>query len=158
MFDEQLPFFNGLAGVRKIVSIGGWDFSTDISTYTIFRNLVASEANRQTAITSVMNFINNFDLDGFDWDWECPDEPDIPGIPAGTPADSTGYFLLLDELKLQMPAGKTVSITAPASFWYLQYFTIQALSLVVDYIVYMTYDLHGQWDYTNKYADTGCTS
>jgi chitinase len=42
-----------------------------------------------------------------------------------------------------MPAGKTVSVTAPASFWYLQYFLIQALSLIVDYLVYMTYDLRG---------------
>lgn len=57
-----------------------------------------------------------------------------------------------------MPSGKTVSITAPASDWYLQYFPIQALSLVVDYIVYITYDLHWQWDYTNKYASSGCAS
>ncbi|KAL5371370.1 hypothetical protein PMIN06_012909 [Paraphaeosphaeria minitans] len=57
-----------------------------------------------------------------------------------------------------MHSEKTVSITAPASFWYLQYFPIQALSLVADYIVYMTYDLHGQWDYTNKYATPGCPS
>lgn len=94
-------------------------------------------------VTNVVNFLNDYDLDGIDWDWEYLDEPDIPGIPKGSEAETTGYFLLLDELKLKMPAGKTVSITAPASFWYLQYFPIQALSLVVDYIFYMTYDLHG---------------
>ena len=27
---------------------------------------------------------------------------------------------------------------------------------VVDYIVYMTYDLHGQWDYGNKFSQEGC--
>lgn len=26
----------------------------------------------------------------------------------------------------------------------------------MDYIVYMTYDLHGQWDYNNKWAQPGC--
>lgn len=27
---------------------------------------------------------------------------------------------------------------------------------VADYIVYMTYDLHGQWNYANKHAIDGC--
>ena len=26
----------------------------------------------------------------------------------------------------------------------------------LDYIVYMTYDLHGQWDYGNKWTSPGC--
>ena len=30
------------------------------------------------------------------------------------------------------------------------------ISKVVDYIVYMTYDLHGQWDYGNMWSDPGC--
>ncbi|KAI0902967.1 class V chitinase Chi100 [Ustulina deusta] len=155
---SQLSLFRGMSGAKKIVSVGGWTFSTDPSTYTIFRNAVASEVNRQTMITNVVNFLNDYNLDGIDWDWEYPDEPDIPGIPAGTEDEASGYFLLLDELKQQMPAGKTVSVTAPASFWYLQHFPIQAIALVVDYLVYLTYDLHGQWDYSNKYADPGCVS
>lgn len=155
---KQLSLFAGMTGIKKIMSLGGWSFSTDPSTYNIMREGVSSKANRQTIIANVLDFLDTYNLDGIDWDWEYPDEPDIPGIPAGSEADSTGYFLLLDELKQQMPSGKTVSITAPASYWYLQHFPIQALSLVVDYIVYMSYDLHGQWDYSNKYADPGCVS
>ena len=30
------------------------------------------------------------------------------------------------------------------------------MSEVVDYIIYMTYDLHGQWDYGNAFSDPGC--
>jgi len=30
------------------------------------------------------------------------------------------------------------------------------MAKVLDYIVYMTYDLHGQWDYNKKYAMPGC--
>lgn len=26
------------------------------------------------------------------------------------------------------------------------------IAQVVDYIIYMTYDLHGQWDYNNKFV------
>lgn len=43
-----------------------------------------------------------------------------------------------------------MSIAAPASYWYLKGFPIKEISDVVDYIIYMTYDLHGQWDYGNK--------
>ncbi|PTB79573.1 glycoside hydrolase family 18 protein [Trichoderma longibrachiatum ATCC 18648] len=156
--ESQLRLLSGMAGVKRIVSVGGWDFSTSPSTYQIFRKAVSSEDNRQTLVNNIVDFLAEYDLDGVDWDWEYPDEPDIPGIPKGTEDETTGYFLLLDELKLKLPSNRTVSITAPASFWYLQYFPILALSFVVDYIVYMTYDLHGQWDYINKYASPGCPS
>lgn len=155
---SQLPFLQGMTGIKRIISIGGWSFSTDPSTYTIFRTAVSSEANRETLISNVITFLNDYDLDGVDWDWEYPDEPDIPGIPAGTAADAIGYFLLLDELRTAMPSGKTISLTLPASFWYLQYFPIAAISAVVDYVVFMTYDLHGQWDYGNAFSDTGCSA
>jgi chitinase len=55
-----------------------------------------------------------------------------------------------------MPSGTTISICAPASFWYLQLFPIEAMAAVVDYIIFMTYDLHGQWDYGNAFSDPGC--
>ncbi|KAJ2342700.1 hypothetical protein GGH92_005258, partial [Coemansia sp. RSA 2673] len=40
-----------------------------------------------------------------------------------------------------------LSIAAPASYWYLKNFPIAEMAPLLDYIVYMTYDLHGQWDY-----------
>jgi chitinase len=55
-----------------------------------------------------------------------------------------------------MPSGKSVSFCAPASFWYLRGFHVEEMAAVADYIVYMTYDLHGQWDYANKFAIDGC--
>jgi chitinase len=52
--------------------------------------------------------------------------------------------VLLMELKVELEAtGKTVSLTAPASYWYLKQFPIDAISAVVDYIVFMMYDMHG---------------
>lgn len=158
--DLQLPFLQGLQGVKKILSIGGWDFCTDPSTYMIFRDVVASESSRSTLVNNILDYLSENNFDGVDIDWEYPDEPDIPGIPVGTPADATGFYLLLEELKESIVANaadKTISITAPASYWYLQHFPILALSTVVDYIVYMTYDLHGQWDYGRAYSDQGCS-
>jgi chitinase len=59
-------------------------------------------------------------------------------------------------LKAAMPFGTTVSFCAPASFWYLQGFPVQAMAAVVDYVIFMTYDIHGQWDYGNPNSDPGC--
>jgi GH18 family chitinase len=38
---------------------------------------------------------------------------------------------------------KSVSIAAPGSYWYLKGFPIAKISKVVNYIVFITYDLHG---------------
>jgi hypothetical protein len=51
-----------------------------------------------------------------------------------------------------------VSIAAPASYWYLRAFPIATIASKIDYIVYMTYDLHGQWDYDNVNAFDSCPS
>jgi chitinase len=40
-------------------------------------------------------------------------------------------------VKAKMPSGKTVSIAAPASYWYLKQFLIEEIAQVVDYIIYM---------------------
>jgi hypothetical protein len=77
------------------------------------------------------------------------------GIPPGSSDEGSNYLAFLVLLKNLLP-GKTVSIAAPASYWYLKGFPIAAMSKVVDYIVFMTYDLHGQWDAGNKWSQEGC--
>jgi len=183
--------FVTLSGPKRILSIGGWDFSTSPSTYTIFREGVTA-ANRVTMATNIANFIKANNLDGVDIDWEYPgvssqislaitlrvvsriesnmlQAPDIPGIPPASTSDGTNYLDFLVILKNLLP-GKTVSIAAPASYWYLKGFPIELIGKVVDYVIYMTYDLHGQvsviplrangksqaymwlWTLTNSYA------
>jgi hypothetical protein len=39
--------------------------------------------------------------------------------------------------------GRSVSIAAPSSYWYLKQYPIKDIAKVVDYIVFITYDLHG---------------
>ncbi|KAB5566215.1 hypothetical protein GE09DRAFT_1272654 [Coniochaeta sp. 2T2.1] len=60
--------------------------------------------------------------------------------------------------KDKLPSGKSLSIAAPASYWYLKEFPIGEMSKQVDYIVFMTYDLHGQWDYSNKWIQEDCAA
>ncbi|KAF1988610.1 glycoside hydrolase family 18 protein [Aulographum hederae CBS 113979] len=152
---EEFDIFKGLAGVKKIISFGGWAFSTEAGTYAIFKNAV-KEANRETFKNNVLEFVNSTGLDGADFDWEYPAAPDIDGVPPGDPAEGADYAKFLALMKSSMPEGKTVSFAAPASYWYLKQFPIDTIAKTVDYIVYMTYDLHGQWDYGNQWATPGC--
>ncbi|KAE8149794.1 hypothetical protein BDV25DRAFT_172654 [Aspergillus avenaceus] len=146
--------FKQLTGVKRILSIGGWDFSTSPETYMIFRDGVKSE-NRKQLAENIATFVKDNDLDGVDIDWEYPGAPDIPGIPAGGEDEGVDYAIFLILLRDLLPE-KSLSIAAPASYWYLRSYQIGALSLVLDYLVFMTYDLHGQWDHSNHWATPGC--
>ncbi|KAK3500592.1 hypothetical protein B0T13DRAFT_535440 [Neurospora crassa] len=152
----EFEAFRSMTNVHRVISFGGWAFSTDAATYNIFRTGVTA-ANRLTLATNIANFVKEKGLDGVDIDWEYPGEPDIPGPPPGAEDEGTNYLAFLVVLKNLLP-GKTVSIAAPASYWYLKQFPIAQISKVVDYIVLMCYDLHGQWDYGNKWSQEGCAN
>ena len=57
---------------KRILSFGGWYFSTDPGTYDIFRSGVATAANQATMASNIANFINEYELGGVDFDWEYP--------------------------------------------------------------------------------------
>lgn len=63
VFDE----FVKMTGFKRIVTFGGWAFSTDPSTYMIFREGV-KPANRGTLARKVADFVNTHSLDGVDFD------------------------------------------------------------------------------------------
>ncbi|KAJ2432128.1 hypothetical protein GGF41_000188 [Coemansia sp. RSA 2531] len=138
--------FVALKGSKKIVSFGGWAFSNEPGTYAIFTDSV-SDANRQKFANNVVNFMNDYGLDGVDFDWEYPGATDIPGATGRGPNDGTNYLNFLRYMKSVMPVNKSLSMAAPASYWYLRNYPIKDMAPYLDYIVYMTYDLHGQWDY-----------
>ncbi|KAJ4376059.1 hypothetical protein N0V83_001340 [Neocucurbitaria cava] len=151
---EQFDKLKNLTSIKRIVSFGGWAFSTEAATFNIFRTGV-TDANRATLATNIAAFVIDNGLDGVDFDWEYPAAPDIPGIPAGEIAAGKQYLEFLKLVKRRL-GDKSVAIAAPASYWYLKGMPIKEISEVVDYFVYMTYDLHGQWDYGNKWATVGC--
>ncbi|KAK3196417.1 hypothetical protein K4F52_000299 [Lecanicillium sp. MT-2017a] len=152
---EQFEMFKKMTSVKRIISFGGWDFSTLPGTFNILREAVQA-SNRDIFKKNVVDFVNEHDLDGVDIDWEYPGAPDIPDIPADDPKNGINYYTFLFFLRMDLDSSKTVSFAAPASYWYLRAYPIQALSNLCDYIVYMTYDLHGQWDYNNKWTSPGC--
>ena len=67
--EDQFAKFKTL-NTKRILSFGGWTFSTDPGTYWIFRSAVTA-ANRLTFANNVVAFLNQHGLDGLDFDWEC---------------------------------------------------------------------------------------
>ncbi|KAJ4259837.1 hypothetical protein NW757_001787 [Fusarium falciforme] len=131
----QFQEFKRIKNVKKILSFGGWDFSTNPATYAIFREGV-KPANRLTMATKIANFIIKNDLEA---------EKD----------EGKNYLAFLAVLR-NLLKGRSLSIAAPSSYWYLKQFPIKDIAKVLDYIVYMTYDLHGQWDTENAFSQEGC--
>jgi chitinase len=60
--------FKALTGAKRIMSFGGWSFSTDGDTFPIFRQGVPA-AQHDTFARNVVKFLTDNNLDGLDFDW-----------------------------------------------------------------------------------------
>jgi chitinase len=66
---ESFDEFVAMTGnFKKIISIGGWAFSTDPSTYMYFREAV-QPANMVTFASNIVAFLATYGLDGVNLDW-----------------------------------------------------------------------------------------
>lgn len=78
---DQWQGFLKLYGVHKVISIGGWDFSTSISTYDKLRRAM-EPANVDAFVDKIFNFVEKNGLNGIDVDWEYPGvSPSTPNVP-----------------------------------------------------------------------------
>lgn len=137
------------AGLKVWISIGGWSMNDpDQPTAATFSKLAASTSAQNAFFTSLLSFMATYGFDGVDIDWEYPVAPER----SGNTADYANYVSFLKNLKAALTASGHhygLSITIPASFWYLQNFDIVRIEPIVDWFNMMTYDLHGTWDSTD---------
>lgn len=73
----------------------------------------------------------------------------------GKGADFKNFVTFMEALAKRMRGGdlkKAVSLTLPASYYYLQHFDIKNLQKHVDWFNVMTYDMHGSWDIDNEWT------
>jgi len=127
-------------GLQVWLAVGGWAMNDPGPYRTTFSDVAKSEEAQDEFFESLVTFLRKNDYDGVDIDWEYPVAEDRGGIEA----DFKNFVTLLKRLRQRLnqsgvPLG--ISITLPASYWYLRGFDIVNLEPHVDFFNMMTYDI-----------------
>lgn len=110
-------------GVRVCISVGGWGWDAQ------FEELAADPATRSAFVRNLKAFVDEYQLDGVDMDWEYPD----PG------QSSQNFLSLIKELRTAMP--DRLLTTAVVSYGDEHGLGIPDESLkLFDFVNVMTYD------------------
>jgi chitinase len=127
--------------LQVLVSVGGWLWSGN------FSDAVLTPESRSRFIDSVVAFVEQYNLDGLDIDWEYPGQ-----IGAGNrfrPEDKVNYTLVLAELRErfnreQRKLGRPLLLTiaAGASQEFLEHTEMRRVARSVDTVNLMAYDYY----------------
>ncbi|KAG2419068.1 hypothetical protein HFD88_002172 [Aspergillus terreus] len=144
------------------LAVGGWAMNDPGQYRTAFSDLAASTSAQDTFFESLVTFLQSNGFDGVDLDWEYPVADDR----GGRPEDFANFVTLLKRLRERLnQTGRHygITITLPASYWYLRGFDLIHIEPYVDWFNVMTYDIHGVCDKTvddfksKAYAHTNLT-
>ncbi|KAL2812126.1 glycoside hydrolase superfamily [Aspergillus cavernicola] len=146
--------FLQLSGFKKILLLSSWSFSAEPGTYHIFCDVVKL-GNQDIFIMNIVLFVTEHDLDGIDIDWECKLYGSCKtDSKIETAKNTENYHAFFTKLQAAMSLSKSILFCMLALYWYLQgYYKLDKIAALADYIIYMTYDLYGQWDYANKHTN-----
>ncbi|OBT95158.1 hypothetical protein VE01_07296 [Pseudogymnoascus verrucosus] len=133
--------------LKVLISVGGWTFNDPGPTATTFSDIARDETAQRKFIDSVLRFLQTYNFDGIDIDWEYPEAEDR----SGRGEDFANFPKFMKNIKQTLKSYE-VSVTLPASFWYLQHFDLKNLAPHVDFFNILTYDFHGVWDKLNKWV------
>jgi hypothetical protein len=116
---KQWDDFKSLPDIKKIVSFGGWGYSTDPATYEVLRQAM-NPTNRNTFATNVVKFLNANKLDGVDFDWEYPGvcllPPESPRPPVRIcNANSSRLPIFRVSLPASQVTARIISSSSPCS-------------------------------------------
>jgi chitinase len=129
--------------LKVYIAIGGWTFNDPGPTATTFSDIARSEANQRAFISSLVSFLNTYDFDGVDIDWEYPQAPDRSGRDEDF-VNLPNFVRNIKQALAQNGARNGLTMTLPASYWYLRHFDIVKLVQYVEFFNIMSYDLHGE--------------
>jgi chitinase len=131
-----------------LVSVGGWTWSSN------FSDMALTKQSRSLFIESAVKFVERYNLDGLDIDWE------YPGMTGNNnkfrPEDKQNYTLLLKELRerfnheeKKLHRHLVTSIATGASTDFLEHTEMARVQRYVDTINLMSYDYYVPvWDKT----------
>jgi chitinase len=139
----SLPYLAHRAGVKLLISVGGWSLSNDFPT------IAADPIKRQTFAKACKDLIQKYNLDGIDIDWEYPGYAEH----SGTSNDKRNCTLLYQAIRSALDTygattGKKYLLTAafgasPQHFENIEWSRVIPL---LDRINLMTYDFFGAWN------------
>jgi chitinase len=124
------------AGVKVLIAVGGWNNGND----SAFESFAANSSYRTNFTNNMINFVNQYNLDGVDIDWEYPDN--------GSSANN--YTLLMQQLSTALHNnGKLLSAAVVSE----NGGSIQSgVFAAVDFLNLMAYDGEGANHSTYNYA------
>jgi chitinase len=151
--------------VKILISIGGWTWSKN------FSDAVLSDTSTHNFVSSAVEIVSEYYLDGIDIDWEYPGMQGDNNV--YRPEDKQHYTMLCKELRrcldsLGLITQKKYYVTTAVGGWkeYLDHTEMDKVQLYVDYINLMSYDyangtdtvsghhanLYNSLDDTNQYS------
>ncbi len=126
--------------LKILISVGGWEWSGG------FSNMCLTSESRGKFIGSAVRFIQKYNLDGIDIDWEYPGLPGAGNV--HRPEDRRNFTDLLGELRmaldsLGMKNGRHYLITIAAGAFenYLKHTDLAEDVHYLDFINLMTYEM-----------------
>jgi len=130
-------------GIRVSIAIGGWNDSAGDK----YSKLVRSAAARSKFVKHVIEFIEKYEFEGLDLDWEYPVCWQVD-CTKGYPDEKEGFTELVKELSMEFKSRNLLlsSAVSPSKKVIDEGYDVPALSKYFDWIAVMTYDFHGQWD------------
>ena len=141
-------------GLRVMIACGGWGGSGG------FSEMARSGKSRRIFVQSAVRFIEDYNLDGLDIDWEYPGQPGA-GNPY-IPEDRGNFTALMRELRKAMDRTgreQTLSFAAGASRNFFSHIETARVMKYVDYLNMMTYDFAGGGDrYTSHHTNLGAVN
>jgi chitinase len=131
--------------LQVVISVGGWLWSGN------FSDAALTPESRSRFIDSVVAFVDHYNLDGLDIDWEFPGQ-----VGAGNrfrPEDGKNFTLLLAELRKRFHREERklgrpllLSIAAGASEDYLEHTEMRQDARLLDTVNLMAYDYYEPGD------------
>lgn len=108
-----------------------------------YSDMVSEKSRRNNFVQSAVKWIQDFDFDGFDLDWEYPGDPNK----GGRHDDKENFVKLLEELKEAFEPYKLLltSSVPVAEVQVQQGYEISRLSQHLDWMNVKTYNMRGHW-------------